>query len=454
MSITVSTARIKGEERKEIIEKVQKQMKDAALQASRQVVMTCLEAEVTAQLGREKGIARPMGEQPREIDWKCAHCGCQDANQFTRDGHYQRTLETKLGHIDHLRISMIECQNCHHDVICQFSILEKFQRFWVDLQQDAFFSSGLAQSLRAIRNRWSGELERPVGLRTINELINQADQLIHRMREQHFPEAPTVVQCDGIWVTIQDQEDEIKLDKRQRKRHQRSGKKVVILVALGFWSDGRREILDWQLAKSEDHTEWEPFLNRLKEREVNAEHGLKILVRDGCGGLGKALVKVYGKSILDQRCTFHKLQNVADKASTELKGKEHREVRKELMEQAAHIYKAEDAETARQWFRDWAQQWRPQAPETVATLDRDFEDTLAYYQLDTVTREWMRTTSLLERTNRELRRKFRQAVTFGCTLGVNAAVFLQAQRLHAQWTDKSWWDVSHDLFFDLEEVHP
>src|SRR5438876_6699876 len=164
------------------------------------------------------------------------------------------------------RFPCVTCQCCHHDVICLFSILEKFQRFWVDLQQDAFFSSGLGQSLRAIRNRWSGELERPVGLRSINELINQVEPLVHRMREQHFPQAPTVVQCDGIWVTLISQEGEIKPDKRQRKRHQRSGKKVVILVAMGFWPDGRREILDWQLASSEEHDEWEVLLKRLVER--------------------------------------------------------------------------------------------------------------------------------------------------------------------------------------------
>jgi len=68
-------------------------------------------------------------------------------------------------------------------------------------------------------------LEHSVGLRTINELINQVEPLVHRMREQHFPKH-TVVQCDGIWVTIQGQEEEIKPDKRQRKRHERSGKKV------------------------------------------------------------------------------------------------------------------------------------------------------------------------------------------------------------------------------------
>jgi len=371
MSITVSTTKIIGKERKEIIQTVQKEIKEAALLATQRVFMAFLEAEVTEKLGREKGSPRQVSDQPRTINWQCGHCGCQNANQFTRDGHYRRTLDTTLGHIDQLRIPMLECQMCHHDVICQFRILEKFQRVWADLQQDAFFSSGLGQSLRAIRNRWSGELEHPVGLRTINELINQVEPLVHRMREQHFPQAPTVVQCDGIWVTVQGKEEEIKTDKRQRKRHQRSGKKVVILVALGFWPDGRREILDWQVAKSEDHSEWEPFLKRLKEREINAEHGLKMIVRDGCGGLGKALAKVYGNSVLDQRCIFHKLKNVGDKASTELKGKEHREVRKELMKQAALIYEAEHADMARQRLCDWAQQWRPQAPEAVATLERD-----------------------------------------------------------------------------------
>ena len=76
-------------------------------------------------------------------------------------------------------------------------------------------------------------------------------------------------------------------------------------------------------------------------------------------------------------------------------------------------------------------------------------DTLVYYQLETVPREWIRSTSLLERTNRELRRKFRQVVTFGSSLGADAAVFLQVQRLHARWTDVPWWQVSHDLYFEL-----
>jgi transposase-like protein len=87
----------------------------------------------------------------------------------------------------------------------------------------------------------------------------------------------------------------------------------------------------------EEHGEWEVLLKRLVERGVGAEQGVKMIVRDGCGGLGKALVNVYGSSILDQRCIFHTLKNVADQASTALKGKDQRETKNKLMEQAAHI---------------------------------------------------------------------------------------------------------------------
>jgi hypothetical protein len=156
---------------------------------------------------------------------------------------------------------MLECQHCDHDIICAFSILEKFQRFWIDLEQDALFCSGLGQSLRTITQRWSAQAESNRGLRALNERINQVEPLIEQMREQAIVPSPPAVQFDGIWVTIQNEGEKIKQDSKKRKRKQRTGKKQVILVALAFWEDGRREVLDWQIAKSEEHTHWEVLLN-------------------------------------------------------------------------------------------------------------------------------------------------------------------------------------------------
>jgi len=167
MSIPFSQGKLQADERKTIIQVVQKQMKAAALEAIRPVLREFLEAEVTVKLGRAKGALRQVSSTERSIDWQCAHCGCRDAHQFTRDGHYRRNLETGWGHLEDLQVPMLECQQCQHDVICVFTILEKFQRFWLDLDQDVLFSSGLCQSLREISQRWSATVGGSVGLRTL-----------------------------------------------------------------------------------------------------------------------------------------------------------------------------------------------------------------------------------------------------------------------------------------------
>src|SRR5436305_12814751 len=76
-----------------------------------------------------------------------------------------------------------------------------------------------------------------------------------------------------------------------------------------------------------------------------------------------------------------------------------------LLSQASVIYQAGSAADARTLLSVFAQAWQARAPKTVATFTRDFEQTIAYYTLEGVARELIRTTSLLERTNRELRRK-------------------------------------------------
>ena len=53
------------------------------------------------------------------------------------------------------------------------------------------------------------------------------------------------------------------------------------------------------------------------------------------------------------------------------------------------------------------------------------------WALEGVARELIRTTSLLERTNRELRRKFRQFCCFGSPKGAEVAIYLQVKRVNS-----------------------
>jgi putative transposase len=394
-----------------------------------QVLQEFLEQEVTTKLGRAKRSPRQVSSQARPIDWRCAHCGCTDANQFTRDGHYRRSLETGWGHLDVLRVPMLECQRCAHDVVAQFAILEKYQRFWLDAPQRAIFGSGLSRSLRHLSQEWAATVGASVGLRTINERINQLEARLAQVHREPIEDVPAVVQFDGIWLSLQTQQDGIHEDSRQRKRHCKRGKRMVVLVALGLWTDGsgKRRILDWEVADQEEQAAWERLVQRLWERGVKLETGLQAIVRDGSEGLEQALDYVYGSTLVQQCCIFHKLGNV----STKCVGLD-RERKKLLLEQAAAVYQATSASEAQARLAAFGEQWRTTQPQAVATFEREFEQTIRYYALEGMAREVVRTTSLLERTNRELRRKFRQAGCFSSPQGAEVAVYIQVTRLNAE----------------------
>ncbi len=177
---------------------MQKRLQEAALGAIKPLLTEFCEEELTVKLGRGKRESRRVGGQAREIEWQCGTCGCRDANHFTRDGHYQRALETGWGHVEGLRVPMLECQCCGHDVICHYTILEKYRRFWLDLGQQVLFGSGLCHSLRQMSEQWSAMLGSSVGLRSINERINQLEPLLEHARSEPIVNVPAVVQFDGM----------------------------------------------------------------------------------------------------------------------------------------------------------------------------------------------------------------------------------------------------------------
>jgi hypothetical protein len=85
--------------------------------------------------------------------------------------------------MEDLQVPMLECQRCGHDVVCRYTILEKYRRFWLDLDQRVLFGTGLCQSLRQLSQQWSAQLESSVGLRTVPR-THQSDRALARAGSQ------------------------------------------------------------------------------------------------------------------------------------------------------------------------------------------------------------------------------------------------------------------------------
>ena len=100
-----------------------------------------------------------------------------------------------------------------------------------------------------------------------------------------------------------------------------------------------------------------------------------------------------------------------------------------MLADAGAIYQHDTVATYWQALGDLRTKWAGAEPEAVATLERDFAQTLTYLRVRDRARarglryrlECLRTTSPLERVNRHFRRKARQVVIFHAPADVTAA---------------------------------
>ena len=166
---------------------------------------------------------------------------------------------------------------------------------------------------------------------------------------------------------------------------------------------------------------------RLENRGVYRERGLELLIHDGGKGLIAALNLIY-PHIPHQRCLFHKLRNLWQAIQTpdELSRKEKQAFKREIIQQTAEILYAKTLAHAQALRDAFCQQWQDTQTDLVATLQRDWHESIAFYRILVHFPKWspktLRTTSLLERVNRMLRRLFRSAGAYHSPSGLLATV--------------------------------
>ncbi len=179
-----------------------------------------------------------------------------------------------------------------------------------------------------------------------------------------------------------------------------------------------------------------------------------MVIHDSGGGLEAALGTVHlGPGLLRQRCVFHVLRNVRDAVKGEgLDRAARKQRRRELLQDAAAIWRATDRAEVQRRRAAFRQAWATLEPATVVILERVFPATTAYLEALERARErgevWevrhLRTTSALERLNRAIRRQARRAGSFKSEAGLAAALalaFAQAGRIHTTATDDLWTEL-------------
>lgn len=388
-----------------------------------------LEQEVSQWLYR--GHYERRQKVKRYSQAQCQKCGSQKANQFMRNGYRERQLVTQIGVIPY-RLPRVRCA-CGGSVSIPFSIVKPYQQIWDDVVMQVHRWADLGLSLRQMQTEIGEQLDTQVGLRQLNQVVHDSTQ----PTEMTLTSVPPVVMLDAIWLTLLTPTGETRKDSLKRRRAVKIKQKVGVLVALGLYpQSGRWGILGWHIAAAESRDDWEALLVPLEARGLYRERGLALLVHDGGSGLRAALDALY-PHIPHQRCSFHKLRNLwhSIQVPDGLTKQERSDFKQQLLHSLQPIFYALDRAEACQLRDAFVAEWAHQQPDLVATLQRDWHETIAFFHVLKHFPDWrrtaLRTTSLLERVNRMLRRLFRPKGAFHSISGLQATVarVLNPQRL-------------------------
>jgi transposase-like protein len=415
--------------RREFIERLIEQIEEQVRRLVLRCIEEALEAEVDALLKRG-WYERRRRKRKRRSRAQCKQCGSQDPQDFRRDGHYARYLDTSWGRL-RINVPQLECV-CEGWVQMPYKTLRLRQRIWDDLEGEIRERSGCGMSLRWIKEWVDARLGSSVGLRTLNRCVREMAELVHPWQEQRVDAVPPVVRVDGIWVTVMMPTGEVREDRLGRQRPVKRAHKMPVLVAQGVWpASGRQEVVAWVLGRAEDEASWEALLTQMWERGIEPKRGFCLLVGDGAAGLEAARRTVYW-DVAFQRCVFHKLRNIwRDILPPEgLEGKAARAYKRRFIRSAARIWQAPDEKQARRRQSQFSRKWESEQPVAIATLQRDFDATLTFYRVQTQAAQrgqfWparqLRTNSPLEREFRTCRRRFKSAVLFHSPAGLAATL--------------------------------
>ena len=169
---------------------------------------------------------------------------------------------------------------------------------------------------------------------------------------------------------------------------------MSVLVAVGINSQGRREVIGVSCSLSEARVHWKEFLSSLLYRGL---HGVCCIVSASHEGLKAARQEVFAQSHW-QRCQFHFAQNA-----------QHYATRKALKQPIAkairHIFDCRTIEEAQAGVAQTVKDFAKSAPQFVSWLEQNVEQCFSVYALPEQHQRLLRTVNLVERLNRQIRKR-------------------------------------------------
>lgn len=332
-----------------------------------------------------------------------------------RNGYRQRGLYTSFGYLN-LAVPRVRSGNV------KFNCLQAYKRRTNDVD-----SMVLKMFLAGVSTNRVKEVLEPllgpnaISASTVSTISKSLNEQVNKYHSIKLADDYVYLIADGVYFNVKNP-----FIKKRR----------CVLVAYGVKSNGIRELIDFELAPhGESELAWQNFFYRLYYRGLEGKN-LRLISMDGNKGLKNASSIVFPNAN-QQHCWAHKLRNVSDKLPKKFQDM--------CINQARDIYNASDHKGALRALRSWNKTWNPIAPKAVECLNNDIYDLLNFFKEPKSMWIKLRTSNIIERCFREVRRRTRTMSCFNNQDSIHRIIFAIFYRQNKLWERKPLYEITHKI---------
>ena len=297
-----------------------------------------------------------------------------------RNGHYTRNLVTPAGRIERLEVP----RDREGEFVTE--VFERYKRMTGDVEEAVLemYLSGI--SVRKIAGVTEALSRVSIGKDAVSRIARRLEEeqkewRMRTLKEKKYP----YLYLDATYLKV---------------RWGASVTSMALLVCVGVDEEGFREVLAVEVAGSEKSEAYASLLRGLLDRGL---WGVRLVISDDHEGI-KAAVRGELPGVGWQRCVVHFERNVLSHVPSSLMA--------EVAEDLKAVFKVRRENTARALAEEFVELYESRYPKAVSVFEAGVEDALTYLGLPGSHHARIRTTNMLERLFKEVKRRTRVVGVF------------------------------------------
>ncbi len=200
--------------------------------------------------------------------------------------------------------------------------------------------------------------------------------------------------------------------------------KEAVIFALGARDDGYYEILGFYINPKETHYQYGEVLNDLYKRGV--EESL-LFITDGLKGIEEEIELIYPKSDF-QLCTIHMTRYIKSRVRSSDRDK--------IVKDLNNIFFSNNKEEAIKGMDNFKDKHNEKYPEIIKTLYNHQGALLRYFDYPEPIRRSIKSTNIIERLNKETRRRTKIIDSFPSLESTEKILYLRSIEVNNEWSQR------------------